>query len=612
MKLKWTFPPTGGGIAFGFNDSGQEHFKTNAWENAIREIIQNSLDAVKDPSKPVTITISTTTLPSSEIGARDLVRHMDKALERTREQGDSAGLRFYEKALKLLKRSKIDTLAIIDTNTTGLTTEKWDALVYQEGTPNKRGMAAAGGSFGIGKNAPYLVSGIKTVCYSTRYPDRAGRRENFISRCKIQSHQDPDNGEDLQHIGFGTKSKVVQGRNVPPTQGRDIYREFKLDDTGSGIFILGFEPLQSNWIAVAQKAIVCNFFAAIHEKKLRIQIEDQEITFETIDGIFEAIARKTPERHYYHLIRNPDTQTSVVDAEIGRFAVTLSVGADDYTNTIAYINRRGMLVTDAKRFGSNPFHTTIGANWAKYVAVIRATDDKTDEAIRELEPPNHRSIEYERIIGVKEREKTEAQLRLVRKKVATIINDAVRIDVDARETNLDELSDIMQAEHGARQNGSGTNTGSEDLHTHIIEPKHSGEAQLVVEVEQNGGGTGNNRSTGGTSSPSKIKPSAGSSSRFDKARVRRRGDKLRVAFTPRHADQTINFMLLPAGEELKNERTIRPSSAHIVSPTGAHVELKGAIMSVKPNGTKHIVLDLSVGKILEYTGYRLLECEVNK
>ena len=43
--IKWNFPPTGGGVSQGFNDSGQEIFRADILEHVVREIIQNSLDA---------------------------------------------------------------------------------------------------------------------------------------------------------------------------------------------------------------------------------------------------------------------------------------------------------------------------------------------------------------------------------------------------------------------------------------------------------------------------------------------------------------------------------------------------------------------------------------
>lgn len=615
MSLKWTFPPTGGGISFGFNDSGQEHFRSDPWENAIREIIQNSLDAVKEPDKPVTIKIFLTDVKSSEIGAGDLVKHMESALKDAKSSGGSEELHFYKKAVKMLRERTISVLGIVDKNTTGLTNDKWEALVYKEGTPHKRGMSAAGGSFGIGKNAPYLVSGLKTVCYSTRYLDR-GRQENFIARCKISAHPDPRQPRTtLQHIGFGTKTPTKRGCRPLPTQGKAIHSSFRLDDVGSGIFILGFEPLHHNWVEKAKRAIACNFFAAIHEKKLRIRIDTQEsvheITHETLDDIFEKTARREPARHYYHLIRGADSGTEI-QGEIGKFSMQLDVGNDDYPNRIAYVNRRGMLVTDVKQYKSNPFHVSVGVGWAKYVAVLRAADDKTDEQIRKMEPPNHKSIEYKRIIDVQARDKMKAHLDQVRKTIEEIVSAATKSNTAKQEINLDELWEVMPAETNIAGEGSG---GDGELTTRVIPYRPPKKSTPVVIDDLSGGGSGDDKGKGRSKdrhSDYNLISGTSADSIFGKVRAMRYGSKLRVAFTPTKDDAPLRFVVKPAGEETKFEHILPVSDVRVISPPEAQVSLKGSTLSVSPHGGERIVLDLEVGRDLAYTGYEMLECVERK
>ena len=618
MQLKWVFPPTGGGTFYGFHDSGQEHFRTSAWENAIREIIQNSLDAVRDRDRPVTVRIFQTEIPSSEIGADDLARHMVQASRCARRQHDDEGVSFYTGAIGVLKRETIPMLAIIDTNTTGLVEDKWEALVYQEGTPNKRGMSAAGGSFGIGKNAPYLVSALKTVCYSTRYLDR-GRQENFIARCKISAHPDPYKPHrELQNIGFGTKAPITPGLRAPPTRGREIHGAFRLKAAGSGIFVLGFDPLHRDWIKKAKRTVASNFFAAIHEKKLEIQIEHDRITHDTLDGIFETVASREPERHYYHLFRSPHTQTESVSGKLGRFTLSLAVGDEGYRNSVAYVNRRGMLVTDARQSGYNPFHTSVGTGWAKYEAVIVAADDKTDERVRKMEPPNHRSIEYKRIRDPAKRERMREHLAAIRRQIEEIISEAIRRNVKPDEQPLDEIGHIMsiEKEEGDRGSDAGGITGP--LSTHETEPKPvagAGAAAAATMEPAPGSGEGARPDDPKKPGSSKSGDAAGSEPRpanrrraFAKARAIRRGGGLRVAFTPvLDTAAPVQFMIRPAGEEPKYERVLRLSAVRAVSPAGIRVEANGGIVTVGSAGQSRIVLDLDVDGDPAYTGYEILE-----
>ena len=592
MPLKWTFPPTAGGVEFGFHDSGQEHFRAGPWENAVREMIQNSLDAVKDAQKPVTVDMSTADVPSSEIGARSLAGHMQQALEYTRRQEDPEGVKFYKNALRILKRRKIRTLAIRDSNTTGLVGDKWDALIYKEGTPNKRGTGAAGGSFGIGKNAPYLVSALKTVFYSTRYLQR-GRRELSIGRCKITAHQNPDRpGEELQHVGFGTRGRVKPARHPPPSEGKEIYDGFRLDDVGSGIFVVGFDPQSDDWIGRAKISIARSFFAAIHDKKLRITVESQRIDHETLDGIFEERGGDR-ELFYYRVICDSKTKTRRVSGDFGRFTVQLGTGVEGSPNRAAYVNRRGMLVTDAGQFGSNPFHASVGLGYAKYAAVVRAADDVTDEKVRRMEPPNHKAIEYRRITNAAERKVLRAQLQHVREKIAQMIRAEVQ-SCAAKETNLSELADIMAFDDG--QSGDGK------LEHHQMDPSP---AQPSMGEGGGGGGGGKPRPRPGKT---KHKPHEQA---ITNTRAMPSEGKLRVAFTPAGPGTSVRFVVKPAGEEQKHERAIRVDSARIVSPPGAEARADGEVVTVSPNSGERIVVDLAAGEH-GYTGYHVLEYKGEK
>ena len=424
-RLKWNFPATGGGYVQGFNDGAQEHFRNNALGNAIREIVQNSLDAADTRrDKPVTMKIFEMSIPASEMGAKDLAAHTNKALERSSKDKNNAGIAFYKNALKILDSKEIRVLAITDANTTGLVDEKWEALIYNEGTPSKGSMTAAGGSFGIGKNAPYLISALRTICYSTRYLSRAGRQEKFIARCRSSTHDSPKSAsQELQHIGFGTKS-ATRGDIRSPTEGSNIHEKFRLERQGSGIFIMGFEPGTKDWIKTIKESIARYFFTAIHEEKLEINIETECLNRDTLDQIFENSAKIKHARQYYHIIRD-DLPKDMVETEFGRFTLQVRIDDDNLPNKIAYVNRRGMLVTDIKKFKMNPFYSNIGQGWVRFAAVVIADDDKTDAKIRSIEPPSHQSIEYKRIRDHEKLKTTLKQLREIQPNVQSIISGKI-------------------------------------------------------------------------------------------------------------------------------------------------------------------------------------------
>ena len=601
MKLYWTFPPTGGGVSQGFHDSGQAIFGADAWDKTVREIIQNSLDAVRDSDKPVTVRISRMQVPSSEIGATDLTRHIESALKRTRRDGYERGVKFFQRALKILKKRQIPTLAIVDSNTSGLVGQKWDALVHEEGTSSKGTMKAAGGSFGIGKNAPYLISGVKTICYSTRYLAK-GRQEWFIARCKISAHQDPRQpASELQHIGFGTKSKVAKGARAPPTRGKEIYRGFRLAEPGTGIFIIGSD-IPESWISKSEQSLARNFFAAIHEKKLEIVIDQRRLDYETLDSVFES-DKKHRTYHYYRLMRG-SSKPACVDGEFGKFEVYLSTDEEDAPNRMAYVNRRGMMITDVRQFGKNPFHTSVGSGWAQYAVVVRAADDKTDERVRAMEPPSHDSIEYERT-NDRDHDRVRLQLKEIQKKIEQLTLDALNQSGKSGEIVLSEI-EALGAEG---PDGSGHGKGEQNLTTRRIrtKPKKTMDKPDCPGPEIAIGGKTERDNADDDSSRQKPPPGTGPKgvSSLDRQRVMRHRNKIRVAFTPRAA--SVHFSLKPAGEEPKRQHSISIRQARIVSPDNIRADVQDDVVSIRAGDCARIIVDLEVDGDAAYTGYELLE-----
>ena len=600
MSLKWTFPPTGGGVEHGFNDSAQEHFRNDAWRHTIRELIQNSLDAVRNKGKPVEVEISVSDIPSSELGAPDLAAHVEQALKRTRKQKERQGTKFYAAALNILKKKKIRTLAVKDANTTGLAGGKWDALVYNEGTTNKGDMGAAGGSFGLGKSAPYLVSELKTVCYSTYY-SRPGREEQFIARCKLIAHEDPKGRDgELQHVGFGTKAKVPRNKRPPPTRGQSIYKDFRLDKTGSGIFIAGFDPLLKNWQKVAKRSVAESFFEAVHTKKLQISLEGKQLTRDTLDEAFEQ-DRDNRSLYYYRIVRDdPGVVNEHIKTGLGRFTLKFHIGKDGMPNRIAYVNRRGMLVTDTRQRGTNPFYKAIGRGWAKYAAVIMASDDETDKKIREMEPPNHGTIETGRIINPKRREEMEAALADVRDKITTIISEALRLSVKDQEVNVSELADIMPIDdNDSSGTGGQGQDGEAELDNRKLKPPKPGQSYRLEEGKGKG-------ATGpvGKKSKSGHKPRDESAAMLEKIRIMRANGKMRVAFTPAEHTGDIRFLVRPAGEERMREDALAVIKAKAISDN-ISVRANDKTVVVSPKNGGRITIDLTVGEAKAYTGYEI-------
>lgn len=539
-------------------------------------------------------------LPTNTINGNDLSKHVQKSLEQARGDGSREGEKAYIKSLKLLKKEKIPTLKAIDKFTTGLRVDKWNALVNQEGTTSKDGMAA-GGSYGIGKNAPYVASELDLVCYSTRFLEKGlGRSEKFIARCKLIAHDNPaEPGRMLQHVGFGT-SKQLAGRWFSPMEGNEINDIFRLPETGTGVFIVGFA--MDDWQRKARRSIASNFFAAIHDAKLAVTVGDTDIAKDNLNSEdFGSDGKK----HYYDLYKSPE-KPAKIEEEFGSFYLKVAANEDTMKNRVAYINRRGMLITDESVFKRNPFRVKLGHN-IKYMAIVYAADDKTDAKVRSMEAPNHQAIEYMKLTDNAERDRVKDELRKLNRAIVERIKERLNLNSFGSDTNLSELADILPyvSESGNYNKHDETNSEPNDVieYAQIPMPKNmvmSATSDTETESDDNG----SRGSTGRTDARGKKVTKKRPANMAD-VRVIRNGGILRVAFTPKTGAN--KFSVMPAGEEDKPEDPVPILRAENASQGGHVPTLADDIVSVNASGDGRVVLDLHIDPSTPYTGYSIEE-----
>ena len=208
----------------------------------VRELVQNALDAGQNGlSEPVTVTFTETGVKRGPMGAASLQRHLQACLDRAIEDAGPDMAEVHTRALSVVGQRDIPCLKVQDTGTMGLNDARWKALVVQEGAVGKGG-GAPGGSYGIGRNAILNVSDLQTVFHGTRLVERRkGLVTKLQGKATLTGHSDPKGtGDDLQHIGFHClKDGSVMGRDIP--------RFFRLEQTGTGVFIMGFNPHSSDW-----------------------------------------------------------------------------------------------------------------------------------------------------------------------------------------------------------------------------------------------------------------------------------------------------------------------------------------------------------------------------
>ena len=153
-----------------------------------------------------------------------------------------------------------------------------------EGVSNKRN--DAGGAFGIGKDAPFAGSFIRTILYSTL--NRSGEHA-FQGVAKLTTHLD-GSGRKTQPDGFiGLVDRnamecraVRQLTQIPPV--------FQRDQIGTSLFILAYRNLGGeDWSDEYIRHAVENFWPAIHRGSLVFEIGDVKVDTSPLPAFIEPI-----------------------------------------------------------------------------------------------------------------------------------------------------------------------------------------------------------------------------------------------------------------------------------------------------------------------------------
>ena len=478
----------------------------------------------------------------------------------------------YTNALEVIRRPYVPCLKVHDTGTMGLNDARWKALVIQEGAVSK-GSGAPGGSYGIGKNAILNVSDLQTVFYSTRLVEgRKGLVTKLQGKATLTGHPDPDDsGGDLQHIGFYALQEDG------PIMGRDIPKFFQLSETGTGVFILGFNPHSSDWVDQVVTAVMENFFYAIHHQNLTVEVVPEDsspvrIDHQTIDYLFDRLRPINRNAvHYYRAIRDlPEEEIEVTRRfkDLGRLRAYI-VLADRSPRRVAHINRNGMLITDSREQKRNPLAPRGRSLWPDFVGVVVPDADSGDLWLRRMENPSHDSLSSGQLRKEEDRREADRQLREARRELGEIIERKADLDRYGEASNLDELADILPDLDEALDNRT--------LTTQVVEARAApfDVIEIPEELEDEGGGEGEDPGDGSAR--------RGNDSQEDR-KIGRDGSRPVRHGEPRAMLRRVRYIPLSSGEALI---AFNPSSN---PPEEIRLSLMPAGADRDPRGSRPVVI----------------------
>lgn len=387
----WYFPSNDHGEVKGINDSGVATFRGTPLQSLAREICQNSLDAASN--YPVRVDFDTFLLPLSKLpGENELKDTFEKCSMFWKDQKAKTTKDFFANAIDKMSSDKVTILRISDFNTKGLCGSNniydintdWYRLTKSSGSSDKKG--PAGGSFGIGKFAPFACSDFSTVFYST-YDMEDKFAYQGVSRLVTFKR---DDAETTQGIGYFGNEK-----NTP------VFSQFNLDSTftrnpgdyGTDIFILGYKYCGDDWEDKIVTAILDGFLGAIWNERLVLKVGQIEINKQTLGGLMddykeELVANRSYASEYYQVLTSKETSWFENENHLGLGKIKFGalIGNSEFHRKAAMIRQTGMKIKDADRL----------SGYIPFAAVMFIEGDKINEKLRLIENPEHTEWQPER------------------------------------------------------------------------------------------------------------------------------------------------------------------------------------------------------------------------
>lgn len=424
----WEFLPNPGKEEEGLGHAGIEIFKGSPYPGIARECSQNSLDAAArrpdETSEPVHLVFRLLLAPASEVpGLQELKGTFAACLKQAKTRNHTKDKEFFERAIRIADSPSIPVLLMEDYGTTGLVGPAvegtaFHALVKSSGISQKTG-TDAGGSFGIGKNAAFTISSLRTVFYSTRYLD--DDEPEFLAQGKsiLVSH-DAGSGPKRSTGYWGNREYMpVKGASSLPAW---LHR----DKVGTTVASIGFSN-EPGWEWLMTESLIRNFFSAIHEGSIRFTVQRPdvspiEINRDTIAALFDESEVRTAAENsgtpddldfsaaMLDALKSSESERSEQTfAPIGTFRLTL-LQKDGFPRHLGIL-RNGMYIANNLRHFGHPMAKFPMSK--DFVALLEPANRETSSQIRDMESPRHDEISPERIDDQSKRRKHKSAMKAV-------------------------------------------------------------------------------------------------------------------------------------------------------------------------------------------------------
>ena len=381
------------------------------------------MDARYDNQKPVIIQFSSFTIANTTIpGYSKLTDAINSCLEFWTEQSNKKTIDFFKKAKSIIEGNIVNVLRISDSNTEGLRgsdkefNTPWHNLVRASGVSGKEG--SAGGSFGIGKSAPFACSDIRTLFYATK--DIEGISA-FQGIARLVSFKEKGIfGKDKDSITTGTGYFSFDKKNSPIRECRSLDPKYSRTEYGTDIFVLGFNKSE-DWETEIISSILDEFLMAIFNGELVVKIETTNIDKNNLSNIIEQYKNHAKIAYNYYQALT-DEKASIIEhefPELGSIELRILI-KQDLHRKVMMCRRNGMKIFDKANISSA----------IQFAGICTLKDDRINSYFRELENPQHNAWEPERCTSESKTKAKNKMSMLFRYIKNTVIDMGKKTTVD--------------------------------------------------------------------------------------------------------------------------------------------------------------------------------------
>ena len=186
--------------------------------------------------------------------------------------------------------------------------------VKSSGVSQKGG--SSGGSYGIGKSAPFACTDLRTIYYSTL--DINGlRASQGVTR--LVTFRDIDGDLTTGRGYYGIKKD-----NSPIMKPLFLDNDFTRIESGTDIYLIGFQN-QKSWKDDIIEAVLEGFLISIYEENLEVIVSGEEISKNTLPFLMEKYKDNLKKTYnYYQVLISESSQEFIYNIE-GLGKLNLSV-----------------------------------------------------------------------------------------------------------------------------------------------------------------------------------------------------------------------------------------------------------------------------------------------